>query len=186
MLKSTDLAIGVFCGSSFGNEPGYKRAAVALGEELATRGISLVCGGGVGGLMGVLIDASISNGGRVVGVMPEDFVSNERPSARLSELHIVHSIDERKAVIERLSDALIAMPGGIGTVDEFFCAFALVKLGLVQKPIGLLNVCGYYDLLNKFFEKMVDCQFIKNKHKEILISESSPRALLDRLKTSMT
>ncbi|MBR8229822.1 TIGR00730 family Rossman fold protein [Burkholderia vietnamiensis] len=185
MSKSATQSIGVFCASSLGDLAEFRAAAVDLGEKLAQRDIALVCGGGSGGLMGALIHASASNGGRVIGVVPQDFIDDERPSCLLSELHIVKSIKERKESIVDLSDSLIALPGGVGTIDEIFATLAAIKLGVVRKPFGILNVMGYYDIVDHLFDVMIDNGFAKEKHKKIYIIEQSVSKLLDSLETRM-
>lgn len=186
MSESVNQSVGVFCASSLGGSAEFRAAAVDLGEKLAQRDITLVCGGGSGGLMGALIHASASNGGRVIGVVPQDFIDDERPSHLLSELHIVKSIKERKELIVDLSNSLIALPGGVGTIDEIFSTLATIKLGVVHKPFGILNVRGYYDVVDRFFDVMIENGFAKERHKKIFILEQSVSNLLDSLETRMS
>jgi uncharacterized protein (TIGR00730 family) len=141
----------VFCGSSTGRHPAFADAAQVLATELARRNIEIVYGGGNIGLMGVVADAALAAGGRVIGVIPEGLVARELAHPGVSALHVVASMHERKALMADLSDGFIALPGGFGTLEEFCEVVTWTQLGIHQKPCGLLNVEGYYDGLLAFF-----------------------------------
>jgi hypothetical protein len=173
--------ICVFCGSSPGSRPGYTAAAIALAKHLVARGISIVYGGSNVGLMGVLADTAIAAGGEVIGVIPQAMVVKEVAHGRLSQLKVVDSMHERKALMAELSDAFIAMPGGYGTFEEFCEVLTWTQLGFQQKPCGILNVEGYYDHLLKMFDHAVTEQFVKPAHRRIVISDSVPETLVGRL-----
>jgi hypothetical protein len=174
-------AVAVFCGSSTGARSAYREAAAELGEALAARGIELVYGGGNVGLMGVLADAALSAGGRVTGVMPQHLVDREVAHHGLSELKVVADMHERKAMMAARSDAFIALPGGPGTMEEFFEAWVWRQLGLHGKPIGLLNVEGYYDPLDGFFTQIITEGFMSPDYRKMIVVEGEVERLLDRL-----
>ena len=171
----------VFTGSSPGARPQYADAARQFGAELAARGYELVYGGGRVGLMGVIADSVLASGGRAIGVIPENLVAKEIGHAGLTELHIVKSMHERKALMADLSDAFVAMPGGIGTLEEFFEVLTWAQLGLHAKPCGLLQVAGYFDGLLALIDHAVQERFVKAEHLAMLIAAQSPAELLDRL-----
>jgi len=173
-------AICVFCGSSPGNDPAYAEAARSLGRTLAERATTLVYGGGHVGLMGVVADAALGAGGEVVGVMPKSLVEREIGHTGLTKLHVVRSMHERKALMSELSEGFIALPGGNGTLEEFFEVLTWAQLGEHGKPCGLLNVAGYYDPLLTVFDQMVDRAFLKVEHRELVLVEKAPSALLER------
>jgi uncharacterized protein (TIGR00730 family) len=173
--------ICVFTGSRHGLRTEYAEAATTLGRELVTRDYGLVYGGGNVGLMTTIADAVLQLSGDVTGVIPNSLVSKEVAHLGLSDLRIVDSMHERKALMAELSDGFIAMPGGIGTMEEFFEVLSWAQLGLHEKPCALLNVAGYYDPLVQFIDHAVAQDFIKPKHRALLIVESEPRRLLDRL-----
>ena len=152
-----------------------------MGRELARRGIGVVYGGGNVGLMGVLADTVLTAGGEIDGVIPHGLVARELAHDRVGKLHVVHSMHERKALMARLSDGFIAMPGGFGTLEEFCEAVTWTQLGVHAKPCGLLNVAGFYDPLLAFFEHALHEQFLRPTHSEIVVSDSDPVRLLDRL-----
>jgi len=170
----------VFTGSRHGSRPDYAEAAGALGRELVGRGYGLVYGGGNVGLMNVVANTVLELSGHVTGVIPSSLVSKEVAHRGLTELRVVGSMHERKAVMAELSDGFIAMPGGIGTMEEFFEVLSWAQLGLHEKPCGLLNVSGYYDPLIRFLDHAVSQDFIKPKHRALLIVEKEPANLLDR------
>ena len=172
--------ICVFTGSRHGALPQYAGAAKQLAGDLVARGFGLVYGGGNVGLMNVLADAVLELGGHVTGVIPGALVSREVAHRGLTELRVVTSMHERKAVMAELSDGFIAMPGGIGTMEEFFEVLSWAQLGLHDKPCGLLNVAGYYDRMIQFLDHAVSEDFLKPKHRALLIVESQPSILLDR------
>lgn len=178
------MRICVFCGSSLGGDPAYKQAAVALGTELAARDIGLVYGGASVGLMGVVADAALTKGGEVIGVLPEALADLEIAHEGLSELRIVSSMHERKAQMAELSEAFIALPGGIGTLEETFEVWTWSQLSIHAKPVGLLNVKGYYDGLEAFLDHMTSEHFVKPVHRNIMLSDAKPGALIEKLLTS--
>src|SRR5688500_12889688 len=145
-------AVCVFCGSSTGADPRYVEAAKAMGGEVARRGLTLVYGGARVGPMGALADAALAAGGDVIGVIPKPLMGKEVAHAGLTQLRIVNSMHDRKALMAELSDGFVALPGGMGTMEELFEVFTWGQLGLHAKPAGLLNTAGYYDPLIKFFD----------------------------------
>jgi uncharacterized protein (TIGR00730 family) len=173
-------SVCVFCGSSDGARSEYGEAAAALGRAVAGRGLTLVYGGSNIGMMRRLADAALSAGGRVVGVIPEQLVGWERAHRGLSDLHVVSSMHERKALMVSLSDAFIAMPGGFGTLDEFFEVLTWAQLGLHHKPCALLNVVGYFDSLVAMFARARLDGFLYGPGAEPLI-EHDPERLVERL-----
>lgn len=180
--KSSSLsAVAVFCGSRTGHSDAYRDAAARLGHMLAERRVELVYGGGNVGLMGVLADAALASGGRVVGVMPQHLVDREVAHRGLSELKVVANMHERKATMAAAADAFIALPGGPGTMEEFFEAWVWRLLELHEKPIGLLNTEGYYDSLDAFFAQIVAEGFMAEDARRALVVEADVDRLLDRL-----
>ena len=175
-------SVCVFCGSHPGNDPAYAGAAQRLGRTLAERDITLVYGGGHVGLMGVVADAALGAGGEVIGVMPRSLVDREIGHTGLTKLHVVGSMHERKALMSELSDGFVALPGGNGTLEEFFEVLTWAQLGEHAKPCGLLNVAGYYDPLLKVFDQMVYRDFLRREHRELVLVEESPSALLERFR----
>ena len=171
-------AICVFCGSHPGNDPAYAEAARRLGQVLAERGTTLVYGGGHVGLMGEVADAALGAGGEVIGVMPGALVDREIGHTGLTKLHVVQSMHERKALMSRLSTGFIALPGGNGTLEEFFEVLTWAQLGEHYKPCGLLNVAGYYDPLLAVFDQMVEKAFLNGEHRKLVLVEEDPSALL--------
>ncbi len=172
--------ICVFTGSSPGRSEEYREKAILLAKELTRRKIDLVYGGANVGLMGVIADKVLEEGGQVVGVMPESLVVKEMVHQGLSHLHVVSSMHERKTLMAELSDGFIAMPGGFGTLDETFEVITWAQLGFHKKPCGLLNVCGFFDDLHTFLKTAAKERFIKEEHLSMLLIESSPGVLLDR------
>jgi uncharacterized protein (TIGR00730 family) len=173
--------ICVFCGASAGNDPRYAVAADDLGRALAERSIDVVTGGGKVGLMGVVADATLAAGGRVIGIIPRFLEEREVAHRGLSELRIVESLHERKALMHELSDGLIALPGGFGTLDELMESITWAQLGLHAKPIGIVNVAGYFDELLAFVETATDAGFIPSAHREILTVRHDASALVAAL-----
>jgi uncharacterized protein (TIGR00730 family) len=171
----------VFCGSSPGARPEYAAAASELGRLLVARDLELVYGGASVGLMGALADSVLAAGGTAIGVIPNRLVEAEIAHAGLTKLHIVDTMHERKALMGELSDAVIALPGGTGTLDELFELFTWSQLGLHRMPIGLLNVDGYWQPLLAFLEHAVNERFLRAEHLETLLVEDEAAALLDRL-----
>jgi uncharacterized protein (TIGR00730 family) len=177
------MRICVFCGSSFGRDPSYGDVARRLGREIAGRGFGLVYGGASVGLMGAVADGALAAGGEVIGVLPEALADLEIAHEDLSELRIVASMHERKKQMADLSDMFIAMPGGIGTLEETFEVWTWSQLSIHAKPVGLLNVNAYYDELISFLNHVVTEDFMKPLHRDILIAENDPATLIDRLAT---
>jgi uncharacterized protein (TIGR00730 family) len=174
-------SVCVFCGSSTGIEPAYTEAARSLGTTLAEADIRLVFGGGHVGLMGEISNAVIAAGGDVIGVIPKFLVERELAHEGLSDLRIVGSMHERKALMSDLSEAFIALPGGTGTLEEFFEVLTWAQLGEHKKPCGLLNVAGYYDPLLTVFDRMVEAGFLSESNRALLLVEGDPERLLQRL-----
>ena len=174
-------SICIFCGSSLGRSESYRHVAVEMGKEIANRGLRLVYGGGNVGLMGVVADAVLSCGGEVVGVMPQHLVDREIAHRVLTELRIVASMHERKALMGELSDAFVALPGGLGTLEEFFEVWTWGQLGLHRKPYGLLNVDGFFDPLLIFLDKLVTERFLKPESRGLVTVAEDPAQLLDAL-----
>jgi|TARA_B110000879_G_scaffold139212_1_gene181452 uncharacterized protein (TIGR00730 family) len=173
----------VFCGASMGRNPAYAKAARSLARSLATNGITLVYGGASVGIMGQLADAALEAGGQVIGVMPQELVDREVSHLGLTELKVVGSMHERKAMMAELSDGFIALPGGLGTLEELFEVLTWAQLRFHSKPCGLLNAVGYYDRLISFLDHSVDEKFIKPAHREMLIVNDDPMALLRAFET---
>ncbi len=175
------MRLCVFCGSSKGTRPVFAEAARRLGEQMAARGLGLVYGGGHIGLMGVLADAVLAGGGEAVGVIPRALVERELAHSRLTALHVVDTMHQRKALMADLSDGFAALPGGYGTLDETFEILTWSQLGLHQKPVGMLNVGGFFDPLLAWARHAVAEGFIRQEHLDLLHVESSPDGLLDIL-----
>lgn len=173
--------ICVFCGSSFGARPAYRDAAVEVGTLLAGKGIGLVYGGSNIGLMGALADAALSSGGEVIGVIPQALVAKEVAHRGLTELRVVATMHERKALMAEFSDAFLALPGGYGTLEEFLEAVTWSQLGIHRKPCGVLNVAGYYDSLLAFFDKAVEERFFRPENRALVLADSRAEILIDRL-----
>jgi uncharacterized protein (TIGR00730 family) len=171
----------IFCGSYQGSQPIYMTAAHAMGMGLAQRGLGLVYGGGRVGLMGAVADGTLAGGGKVVGVIPQSLVDRELAHARLSEMHVVSSMHERKAMMAEIADAFVAMPGGFGTLDELFEIITWAQLGFHHKPIALLNVGGYFEPMLTFIEHMATEGFIKPEHRRAVLVKNEVDDLLDTL-----
>jgi uncharacterized protein (TIGR00730 family) len=172
--------ICVYCGSSPGRLEVYAEGARALAQALVARDLGLVYGGASIGLMGLIADTVLALGGRAVGVIPYALAQKEVAHRGLTELHITHSMHERKTLMAELSDGFVAMPGGIGTFEEIFEVWTWAQLGIHAKPCGLLNVSGYFDALTTFLDHATQEQFLKPPHRSLLVVESDPDALLDR------
>ncbi|MDW8328197.1 MAG: TIGR00730 family Rossman fold protein [Anaerolineales bacterium] len=175
--------ICVFCGSSIGARPVYAEAARQLGALLARRGLGLVYGGGSVGLMGVLADAALANGGEVIGVIPEFLFKREIEHRGATEIRVVGTMHERKALMADLSDGFIALPGGYGTLDEFCEIISWAQLGLHRKPVGLLNVAGYYDSFLAFLDHTTAEGFVQPNYRALVLDDGDATRLLDRLHT---
>ncbi len=174
-------SVCVFCGSSLGRDKIYADAAQSLARFLLEREITLVYGGANVGLMGVLADTVMEGGGKVIGVMPKSLVEKEVAHDNLTEMHIVEGMQERKALMADLSDAFIALPGAYGTLDEIFEVLTWNQLGIVGKPVGLLNIGGFYDPLLAMLDYAVGERFLRREHRELLITGNDPATLLSDL-----
>lgn len=170
----------VYCGSSPGKDPQYLRSARAMGTELAKRGVTVVYGGGRAGLMGEVARAALDNGGQVIGVIPKALSDQELAFHELTDLHVVDSMHERKAMMAELSDAFVALPGGYGTLEEIFEVLTWVQLGFHTKPCGLLNISGYYDHLLEFLDYSVSQQFIYQPHRDLILQALEPAELIEQ------
>lgn len=175
--------ICVFCGSNTGNLPEFSAAAREVARELVGRGYGIVYGGGGVGLMGVVADAALDAGGEVIGVIPEGLARKEVAHAGVRDMRVVDTMHERKALMSDLSDGFMALPGGLGTLDEFFEICTWAQLGIHTKPCGLYNVAGYFDALMEFLDRSVARRFLSPTHREIIMVETSAAALLDRFET---
>lgn len=177
--------ICVFTGSRAGARPEYERSAREFGRMLVERNYELVYGGGNVGLMAVIADTVLQHGGHVIGVIPEAFVEKEVAHRGLPDLRIVQSMHERKALMAELSDGFVGLPGGIGTMEEFFEVLSWAQIGIHEKPCGLLNVCGYYRPIVRFMDSAVTEGFLKPAHRSLLVVEETPQALLDRFESAL-
>ena len=177
--------ICIFTGSRTGARPVYIEAARATGRELVARGYGLVYGGGNVGLMNVVANTVLELRGHVIGVIPNSLVSREVAHQGLSELRVVQSMHERKALMAELSDGFIALPGGIGTMEEFFEVLSWAQLRIHNKPCGLLNAGGYFNDLIQFLDHAVDEDFLKPKHRSLLVIEKTPEKLLSRFEEAL-
>ena len=175
--------IAVFCGSSSGTETVFEKEAQTLGQTLAKENIDLVYGGANVGLMGALANATLSGGGNVIGVIPTFLKSKEIAHLGLTELHIVASMHERKTKMNDLCDGAIALPGGFGTLEELFEMLTWGQLGLHQKPVGLLNVNGFYDELIQLMDTMVEKGFLKEVYRKLVLISNNPNDLLAQMRT---
>ncbi len=174
-------SLGVFCGSLAGRGGSYRTAATLFAREAVRRGLTIVYGGGSVGLMAVVADTALAAGGRVIGVLPRFLLEREVGHAGLTELHLVDSMHERKAKMAELSDAFVALPGGVGTLEEIFEAWTWSLLGLQQKPCGLLAVGDYFDPLLAFLDRTVEEGFVSSGHRALLRVASDPAILLSKL-----
>lgn len=173
--------ICVYCGSAAGAKPEYHAAARRLGGILAARGLGLVYGGGCVGLMGIIADAVLAGGGRVVGVIPQALAVREVAHHGLTELHVVADMHERKAMMASRADAFLTLPGGIGTFEEFFETLSWGMLGLHKKPMGVLNVAGYFDPLIALLEHGVAERLVRREFLDLLVVSTDPGAIVDEL-----
>ena len=172
--------IAVYCGSSPGKKPVYMEAAMSLGRVLAARNITLVYGGGSVGLMGILARAVVEQGGNVIGVIPKAIAEMEVAYTDLQDLRVVDDMHSRKALMADLADAFIALPGGLGTVEELMEILTWSQLGFHQKPAGILNIAGFFDPMLAFLERLSEEEFIAPEHKSMLLVDNSPEGLLQR------
>lgn len=178
---STLKSICVFCGSKSGNDQQYQQAAIELGRSMAQQDITLVYGGGSVGLMGIIADAVLESGGEVIGVIPRQLATKELLHPGVKEMLVVEDMHTRKAKMSECSDAFIAMPGGFGTLEELFEVVSWVQLGIYSKPMGVLNVAGFYDPLLTMVEHCIETEFIKPKYRNLIIADESPAILVDHL-----
>jgi hypothetical protein len=172
----------VFCGSSPGTHPGYAQAARTVGRLLAEESIGLVYGGGKTGLMGEVADAALRAGGEVIGVIPEHLQARDVAHDGLSDLRVVGTMHERKAIMADLADGFIGLPGGLGTLEEVFEMATWSQLGIHVKPLGLLNVRGYYDLMDGFLGRAVEEGFLRAEHRALVLISSESTTLLAALR----
>jgi uncharacterized protein (TIGR00730 family) len=175
--------IAVYCGANVGQDPAFREAAEAVGRTLAARGVGIVYGGGGVGLMGVVADAALAAGGEVIGVIPEALKAHELEHKGLTTLHTVPDMHSRKAMMLALSDAVIALPGGFGTMDELFEALTWSQLDYQRKLCGLLNVAGYYDALIAWIDHSIAVGLVKPVNRELLVVENDIDHLLEGLRT---
>ncbi|MEP6785009.1 MAG: TIGR00730 family Rossman fold protein [Sphingomonadales bacterium] len=173
--------LAIYCGSATPADPVYVESARAVGHALAKRGIGVVYGGGKLGLMGAVADAALAAGGEVIGVIPEALVSAEVAHRGCTELHVVTGMHERKARFTELSDGFVTLPGGVGTMDELWEAISWAQLGYHEKPVGVLNVAGFYDGLLAFNTHMIATGFIRPQHAGIMVADDNLESLLDRM-----
>jgi uncharacterized protein (TIGR00730 family) len=176
------MRICIFSGSNPGRLPVYKEAATALGAALAKAGIGLVYGGASVGLMGAVADGALASGGEVIGVIPQSLVAKELSHKGLTELHVTTSMHERKAMMADLSDGFIALPGGVGTLEELFEIWTWGQLGFHKKGVGVLNVAGFYDGLIGFLDHVAREKFMQPQHRGMLIVEDDPERMIAALK----
>ncbi|MFL5564354.1 MAG: TIGR00730 family Rossman fold protein [Gemmatimonadaceae bacterium] len=175
--------LAIFCGSNPGSRPEYVEGAKSLARLLSARGIGIVYGGSSVGLMAALADAMLDEMGDVIGVIPRMLVEREVANKTLTDLRIVDSMHARKAMMAELADGFVALPGGIGTLEEFFEIWTWGQLGMHEKPCGLLNIAGYFDPLLTFLDRAVEEKFVRDTHRAMVVVESDPLALLARFET---
>jgi len=176
-------SIAVFCGANFGNNPVYQTKAQQLGKLLAEQNMQLVFGGGKVGLMGAIADSVLQHGGKVIGVIPQSLVEREVAHAALTELHVVQTMHERKALMARLAEGFIALPGGFGTLDEVCEIITWNQLGILAKPVAFYNVNNYFDKFIQLIDGGVAEGFIREEHRTNLIIEDEPEPLWRKLQT---
>ena len=174
-------SVAVYCGSNSGNDPAYARTATALGRTLAERGIRLVYGGGQVGLMGVVADAVLKHSGQALGVITEALVAKEVSHRGLATLQVVKTMHERKAAMADAADAIVMLPGGFGTFEEFFEVLSWTQLGIHAKPCGILDVAGFFAPLRALLDGAVTAGFVHPAHRDMVIVDDDPARLLDRL-----
>lgn len=177
--------VTVFCGSVAGHDLRYAEGARALGRALVRRGLGLVTGGGRVGLMGVVVDAVLEAGGEAIGVIPRLLATREIAHDGMTHLHVVETMHERKALMATLGGAFVAMPGGMGTLEELFEALTWAQLGIHRKPVGVLDVGGFWTPLERFLDHQVAEGFLRPNHRAILVGDADPDALLDLLERGL-
>lgn len=176
------MRIAIYCGSNGGNDASYRIAAAEMAAFLAREGIGLVYGGGNVGLMGVIADAALEAGGEVIGVIPQSLMDKELGHGGVTTLHVVKSMHERKQLMVDLSDGFIALPGGFGTLDELFETLTWLQLGFHEKPVGLLNVDGFFSGLLAFLDHMTSQGFLKQAHRDCVLVADKPEDLLAQMR----
>lgn len=176
-------SVCVFCGCNRGRDPRYEQAAGEVGRLLAAEGITVIYGGGAVGLMGTVATAALAAGGSVVGILPHSIAEVEPPPDGLTELIMVDSMHERKAAMAERSDAFMALPGGLGTLEEVFETISWTQLGLQDMPTGFLNVAGFFDPLRAQLDRMVDDAFVRREHRDVVYFDEHPAGLLDLLRS---
>lgn len=176
------MRIAIYCGANGGSDPLYRQAAAGVAAFLAGEGIGLVYGGGNVGMMGCIADAALKAGGQVIGVIPQSLMEKELGHGGVTELHVVRSMHERKQMMVDLSDRFIALPGGFGTLDELFETLTWLQLSFHAKPVGLLNVNGFFDGLLLFLDHMASQGFLKQEHRECLLVAEDPAELLAQMR----
>jgi len=180
-MSAAPLSLCVYCGSRDGSDPAFAKAAIRVGGLIGQRGWQLVYGGGRAGLMGRVADAALAAGGQVVGVIPQSLMQRELGHTGIDELHVVETMHERKHMMAQRAQAFLALPGGIGTFEELFEVWTWRQLGYHDKPLGLLNVEGYYDPLVQFAQKTMSCGFVSQAQLNLLEIDTDAESLLDRL-----
>ena len=178
---TTLKSLCVFCGSSSGNRQDYTTASQILADVMYERDITLVYGGAHVGIMGSIADQMLHRGGKVIGVIPQALVDVEVAHDHLTELHVVPDMHARKSLMAAKADAFVALPGGLGTLEELFEVLTWAQLGFHQKPCGLLNVSGFYDSLIQFLSTATEAGFLQSEHRDLLVADTSAAELLDRL-----
>lgn len=173
--------LAIFCGSSVGNSDLYREGAEKLADVMSAAGVTVIYGGAKVGLMGFIADRMLANGANVIGVIPQSLVDVEVAHQNLTALHIVNTMHERKALIAELADGFIMLPGGPGSLDEFFEVITWSQLGIHAKPCGILNISGYYDSLLQFLDHVVIQGFMKQPYRDMIIVDDQPHALINRL-----
>jgi uncharacterized protein (TIGR00730 family) len=174
-------SVAVYCGANAGTDELYTQQAQEMGRVLAERGMTLVYGGGRVGLMGAVADSALAHGGKVIGVIPDFLVAKEVEHRGVTELHIVKSMHERKLLMADLAEGFVAMPGGYGTLEELFEVLTWGQLGLHKKPIGVLNVAGYYDHLLRALDHMASEELLRREHRQQLLSNPDPNGLIESM-----
>ena len=172
-------SICVFCGANFNGDPLLAEAVDQLAQVMVSRNMSLIFGGGRVGVMGMMADAILKKGGKAIGVIPEFLLNKEVGHTGLTQLHVVENMHQRKQMMNDLCDGIITLPGGFGTLEEFFDVLTWLQLGLHQKPIGVLNVNGFYDFLLKQMDVMVEQQFLKPVNRELVLTSTNPIELVN-------
>ena len=180
-MNTPTFSVCVFCGSRAGSLPDYVEAATRVGHWIAQHGGQLVYGGGGNGLMGVVANATLKAGGRVVGIIPQSMVEREWAHKACTELHVVDTMHTRKRMMAERCDAFLALAGGIGTFEEFYEAWTWRQLGYHSKPVGLLNTAGYYDSMLQFLQRAVNAQFMSDAQMQLIRTSDQPEALLQEL-----